>query len=396
MPGPLAGVRVLDLSAVVSGPLAAALLADQGAGVIKVERVGRGDIQRNVGSSRSGFSGMFHVLNRGKRSIAVDLGHARGKAIVRRLAARSDVVIQNFRPGVLERLGLGYQDLRGVNESLIYLSITGFGLAGPNAGRRAYDPIIQAYAGVAWAQGRHGDRPQQVGQLLLDKLTATTGCQAVTAALFSRERTGRGQHISLSMLDTAIAFLWVDAGSDSVLLGDGIDRRPPVGAAGHLAEYADGWGCTMTLSQDEFEGLCRALGLESALEDPRFSTLERRMQHREAWADLLRTVAAQAMKRLTLAEAEARFAKEQVPFGRVNSLDELPHDPQVVANEILVESEHPVAGPLREARPAPIFAETPVRPGGPAPTLGEHTSEILREIGLADEAQALRAAGVVG
>jgi crotonobetainyl-CoA:carnitine CoA-transferase CaiB-like acyl-CoA transferase len=394
MPGPLDGVRILDLSAVVSGPLTTALLGDQGAAVIKVERLA-GDIQRHVGSSRRGFSGMFHVLNRGKRSIAIDLKSPRGVAIVHELARRCDAAVQNFKPGVADRLGIGYDDLRVKNEKIVYLSISGFGPEGPNAGRGAYDPIIQVYSGMAAVQGRNRGRPEQVGQLILDKLTAATGCQAITAALFARERSGRGQHIQLSMLATAVSFLWPDAGSDEILLGDDVEHRPPIGAAGYLAQYADGWGCTMTLSDREFAGFCRAFEHPELANDPRFHTLTERMKHRDEFAEILKSTIADAARALTLDEAEDRFAREGVPFGRSRALEELPDDPQVIANELFRETEHPVAGRLREARPAPRFGETPLVPAEPAPTAGQHTREILDELGMAADIDALFAEGVV-
>ena len=290
--GPLSGFNILDLSAVVSGPLTAALLADQGASVIKVERPA-GDIQRHVGSRRNGLSGFFHVLNRGKRSIAVDLGTPDGRAIVERLAKDADVVIQNFRPGVAARLGIGYEALSKTNPRLVYLSISGFGQTGPRAGERAYDPIIQFYSGVAATQGRihldHPDQPEQVNQLILDKLTAYTGAQAITAALLERSRSGVGQLIELSMLDTAIAFLWADTASDLILEGPGVEARPPVGASGNVAEFKDGWGTTMTLSDDEFAGMCRAYGCHHVAVDPRFATLEARQRHRPQLLEILRT-----------------------------------------------------------------------------------------------------------
>jgi hypothetical protein len=191
MGGPLEGVRVLDVSAVLSGPLTATYLADQGADVVKVEPPGMGDILRWLGSSRNGMSGMFCVTNRGKRSIVVDLSSPEGCAIFSRLAERADVVLQNFRPGVVDRMGIGYEAVRRTNPSVIYLSISGFGPQGPYAGKRVYDNIIQAYSGLADVQGDPQSRvPQLNRQLLCDKLTAYTAAQAVTAALFSRERTG--------------------------------------------------------------------------------------------------------------------------------------------------------------------------------------------------------------
>ncbi|MEQ8994154.1 MAG: CoA transferase, partial [Pseudomonadales bacterium] len=363
MAGPLAGFRVLDLSAVVSGPLTGALLADQGADVIKVERTGAGDIQRHVGSRRNGYSGFFHVLNRGKRSLALDLGTAEGVDIVRRLARQADVVIQNFRPGVTDRLGIGYGALSADNPGLVYLSISGFGQTGPRAGERAYDPIIQCYAGLAEVQGRihtdHPDQPEQVNMLLLDKLTAATGCQAVTAALLARTKTGRGQHIELSMLDTAIAFSWSDVAADLILLGDGVDQRPPVGASGMLHRYQDGWAATMTLTQAEFAGMCRALGVEHVATDPRFASLDARMQHRLELRAVLETEVADAAATLGLEEAGRRMSAEQVPFARVRRLRDLPDDAQVRHNQVFRELDHPVAGRLRDARPAPRFSETP-------------------------------------
>ena len=407
MPGPLDGVRVLDLSAVVSGPLTAALLADQGAEVIKVERPGGGDIQRNVGSRRHGFSGSFHLLNRGKRSISLDLSDPDGVNIVHKLAASADVSLQNFRPGVADRLGVGYKDLARVNPAIIYLSISGFGQTGPNAGKRAYDPIIQAYSGMAGVQGRRRDGqpggvPTQVNQLLMDKLTAWTGFQAITAALFHRERaaarTGarqQGQHIELSMLDTAIAFLWPDAGADNILQGEGIEHHLPLAAAGTLIEMEDGWGAVMVLSDQEFQGMCTALDLPELAADERFNQLASRIKNRAAYLEEgVRLIAAAAGK-LTTAEVEARLVAEQVPFARIRSLEDLPDDAQTQANKLFFERDHPVAGRMRETRPAAIFSGTPATGGGFAPTAGQHSREILAEIGLADEADDLFDRGVV-
>ena len=400
MSGPLEGFKVLDLSAVVSGPLTGAMLADQGATVTKVERVESGDIQRHVGSQRNGFSGFFHVLNRGKRSIAVDLGQARGIDIVQRLAADADVVVQNFRPGVVDRLGIGYAQLRANNPGLVYLSISGFGQTGPKAGERAYDPIIQTYSGIAAVQGRQNienpDQPAQVNMLLMDKLTAYTGVQAITAALLARSRSHIGQHIELSMLDTAIAFAWSDAAADLILQGsDNIDPRPPVGASGQLLEYRDGWGATMTLSQEEFVGLCHAYDLDEVAADERFSTLAARISNRVALREIVADKFAAKAASMTLDEAQTKLQANQVPFSPVKRLDELPEDPQVQHNGILRAVTHPIAGPILEARPAPLFSGTPLTPSGPAPEVGQHTAEILAELGLADHYEELIREGIV-
>ncbi len=401
MPGPLTGFKVLDLSAVVSGPLTAALLADQGASVTKVERL-TGDIQRHVGSQRGGFSGFFHVLNRGKRSIALDLGKPEGKEIVHRLAKTADVVIQNFRPGVVDRLGIGYADLSAENAGLVYLSISGFGQTGPRAGQRAYDPIIQSFSGIVEVQGRihleHPETPEQVNMLLLDKLTAYTGSQAITAALLARSKSGEGQHIKLSMLDTAIAFSWADVAADLILQPDGaepIEHRPPIGASGHLTEYADGWGATMTLSDAEFQGMCAAYNLPELANDPDFATISARMSNRTTYREILNTVVAEAAKKLTLSEAEDRLTRHEVPFARAAKLAELATEPQIQHNALFRELDHPIAGKLREARPAALFERTPNQPAEPAPDIGEHTRVILKELGMEDRCDALAQSGVI-
>ena len=393
--GPLEGVKVLDLSAVVSGPLTGAMLADQGAEVIKVERL-TGDIQRNVGSKRNGYSGSFHVLNRGKRSIAVDLSTQRGIELIQQLAATVDVVVQNFRPGVIDRLGLGYTQLALINPRIIFLSISGFGQSGPTASKRAYDPIIQMYSGIAHVQGqKRGAGPEQVNQLLMDKLTAYTGFQAITAALYAREKSGVGQHIELSMLDTAVAFLWPDAGADDILLGDDVEHHPAIRAAGTVVELLDGWGAIMTLSDHEFEGLCRALSLTEIATDSRFNTLKNRQQHREAYVDAIGKAIANATKNMTLAELSDKLDAEHVPFAHARGLKDLPSDAQVQANGLFYERVHPVAGLVREVRQAPIFSGTPTTTAGFGPTIGQDTRDILQEAGLAEDLDALLRAGIV-
>jgi crotonobetainyl-CoA:carnitine CoA-transferase CaiB-like acyl-CoA transferase len=396
MSGPLTGVKILDLSAVLSGPLTATLLADQGAEAIKVEAPGIGDILRWICTTRGGMPGLFHCVNRGKRAIVVDLRQARGVEIVRALARESDVVIQNFRPGVVERLGVGYLDCKAEREDIIYLSISGFGPTGPYAQKRVYDNIIQAYSGLSSVQDDpQTGEPGLVRQLVCDKITSYVGAQAITAALFARDRGAGGQHIELSMLDAAVGFVWPDAGSDHILQGEGVSHQPTIGSRYRLTRYRDGWGPITPLTDSEFQGLCRAFGQPEAADDPRFATLPLRLANEDALEVLFGGALTQAAAELTVSEADQRLAREDVPAGIVRSLDELPDDPQIIANETFVETEHPLAGKLREARPAPRFHATPARVGGPAPAAGQHTDEILTELGLADEIAALRAAGTV-
>ena len=302
--------------------------------------------------------------------------------VLQGLVARADVLIQNFRPGVVQRLGLGFEAMQRLNPRLIYLSISGFGPDGPEAGKRAYDPIIQAYSAMVSVQGlKRGEGPEQVNQLIMDKLTAHTGAQAIAAALYARERTGLGEHIQLSMLDTAVAFMWPDAGADVTLQGDDIEHRPPISAAGQLVSLADGWAAFMTLSDAEFAGLCRALNLDELQADPMFKTLTSRQRNRQAYSDRLSEVLLKT-KSMTVDTFLAKLDAEQVPAASVKRLEDLHNDPQLIANEVFRERDHPVAGKMREARPAARFLNATLEPASAAPSIGEHTEAILRELGL--------------
>jgi crotonobetainyl-CoA:carnitine CoA-transferase CaiB-like acyl-CoA transferase len=392
--GPLRGVRVLDCSIALTGPYAVALLADQGADVVKVERPGIGDIARWIGVSVNGLSALFQMCNRGKRSIAVDVHHDEGRELVRLLAGRSDVFVQNFRPGVVERLGLGYDDVRAVNPEIVYVSISGFGPDGPYATKGAYDTVIQAYGGLATSQADpETHEPQFLRQTAADKITALVAAQAITAALFARERGDGGQHLQLSMLDAVVSFLWADAAGNEVLLD--ADRSQPSSfvASFRPLRFLDGWGIATPTSDADFAGLCRAFGVDG-YDDPRVATIAERAQHRDvsrALVDQCYVVA----RGLTTAAAMARLEAERVPCGVVLSPAELASDPHAQAIGLLEDSEHPTAGRLRQPRHPTRFLRTPARLGGPAPTLGQHTDEVLAELGWSDRDAALRRDGVV-
>ncbi len=391
---PLSGVRIVDCSAVISGPLATTILADQGADVVKVEPPGAGDVLRAVGSSRGGMSGLFHLANRGKRSLALNLAHESGRALLRELAAGADVFVQNFRPGVVDRMGIGERALREAKPELIYVSISGFGSTGPYSRQRVYDNVIQSFSGMAAVQ-REGNDPRPIRQLACDKITALTAAQAISAALYARARGRGGRHLELSMLDASIAFLWPDAGADHILLGDGVAHQPTIGSRYNLLRLADGWASVTVLTDAEFHGFCRASGRADVAEDPRFATVAARLSNLPALARLLTDDLAQALGKLTREEALARFSAEDVPCGVVRELDELHTDAQVVTNGTFVERVHPLAGRLREPRPPARFGEGPLEPASPAPSLGQHTDEILRELGAGNRIGALRAAGIV-
>lgn len=393
--GPLDGVKVLEISIALAGPYAAALLADQGADVIKVERPGIGDIGRYVGVTVNGMSSLFVVCNRGKRSIAVDLQSPAGVDIVGRLAAETDVLIQNFRPGVMERLGLGYDDIRATNPEVIYVSLSGFGSTGPYRNRSAYDTVIQAYAGLAANQADPDDGvPTFLRQTAADKVTALYASQAVSAALFARAQGHGGQHVELSMTDAVVSFLWADAAANEVLVESDNSQDSSFVAGFRPMRFLDGWGIVTPTSDHDFAGMCRALEVEG-FDDPRIATIAERIKNRDVLAPVIDMCYAVAAN-LTMAEATNRFEAQRVPFAMILTPDGLTRDAHAIAVGLFVQSDHPVVGRTRLPRHPIRFGETPATLTGGAPTLGQHTDEILAELGLAENLDALRADGVVG
>jgi crotonobetainyl-CoA:carnitine CoA-transferase CaiB-like acyl-CoA transferase len=395
MSGPLDGIRIVDLSVALTGPLAAGMLVDQGADCVKVEQAPTGDVVRWMGSTVAGISAMFQAANRGKRSIVLDLRQADGLAILRDLVADADVLVQNFRPGVAERLGVAYDDIRSIRPDIVYADLTGFGPSGPYSHRRVYDTVIQAQSGLAASQtGLNDDQPKFIKQLVCDKVTAYTACQAITAALFARSRGAGGQHLELSMLDACIAFLFVDGAEHEVIL-DGDHSGPQSVAANNTPLAFDGGFAAVTVPTDkEFHGLARAMGVDSS--DPDLATVRDRTANREKAMAVHRAVRENATK-LTVSEAEALLDANQVPFGIVRAVNEIQDDPQVIANGVFSEFDHPAAGRVRHHRPPTRFHGTPTELREPAaPTLGQHSDEVLTETGRGDRIDELRAAGVVG
>ena len=395
MPGPLDGIRIVDISIAITGPLAAGMLVDQGAECVKVEQAPLGDLVRWIGTSVGGISAMFQVANRGKRSIVLDLRQDDGLAILRDLVADADVMVQNFRPGVAERLGVAYADMAAVNPDLVYADLTGFGTTGPYTHRRVYDTAVQAQSGMADNQtGLNDDKPTFLRQLAADKLTAYTACQAVTAALLARQRGAGGQHIQLSMLDACIAFLFVDGAEHEVIL-DGDHSGPQSVAANNTAlVLTDGFVAVAAPNDTEFHGLAAAFGVDSS--DPDIARITDRLRNRPK-VSLVHAEIRRNATGFTLAEAEAALEANSVPFGTVLSVEEVPGDPQVVANEVFVEHDHPAAGRIRQHRPPARFLGTPAELRElSAPTLGEHTDEVVAETGRADLIDSLREAGVIG
>jgi crotonobetainyl-CoA:carnitine CoA-transferase CaiB-like acyl-CoA transferase len=392
--GPLTGVRVLDLSIALTGPYAAALMADQGAEVVKVERPGIGDIARFVGVAVNGMSSLYLVCNRGKRGIVVDLHQPDGVELVTSLAAQSDVLIENYRPGVMDKLGLGYDDVRAVNPDIVYASLTGFGPEGPYRDRSAYDTVIQAYGGFATAQADPNDGvPVFLRQTAADKVTALYASQAIMAALFAREKGRGGQHVQLSMMDSVVSFLWADAAANEVLLASDHSQHSSFVAGFRPLRFVDGWGIVTPTSDHDFHGMCRAFDVPGH-DDPRVATVGERIKHRHVLEPLLDLCYANAAN-LTMAEATKRLEAQRVPFAMILSAEELTRDEHAVAVGLFERQDHGVVGPVRMPRHPARFGVTPATLTGGAPALGEHTDEILSELGRSADIADLRARGVV-
>ena len=393
MAAPLDGIRVIDFTSVVAGPYATMILGDQGADVIKIEAPRRRDFARGRGAGAKQLNPVLLNNNRNKRSFCVDAGNAAGREALLRLAANADVFVQNFRPGVMARLGLDEPDLRQVREDIIYVSMSGFGERGPYAHKPVYDPLIQALSGLASVQGgADASRPRLIRTILPDKLTGITAAQAVSSALFARERTGQGQHVRLSMLDAVVAFMWSsDMGAQTYL-----DREvSPQGAAtiiDLIYDTATGHITVSTMTDDQWQGFCRAADRPDLLADERFKTAGGRHRHGDERLGLMQEalLTKPAEEWLRLLDAEG------VPCAPVLTRSQAIAHPQLLASGIMVETEHPHAGRLRQARNAARF-ETPFEVRRGAPLLGEHTRELLDELGYsAAEVDALGAQGVVG
>src|SRR5262245_4148361 len=375
MPGPLQGLRVVDCSAIIAGPIATAFLATYGADVIKVEPL-EGGALRSYPSAPPGEARSFLGITRGKRSLAVDLKHPDGVAVVRRLARAADLYVESFRPGVAARLGLDDATLRAENARLIYCSVSAFGQTGPLAERPGLDPVVQSYGGLAWEQGAADEAaPELVRGSLVDYYT---GSLAVSGTLLARGQTGAGQRIETSLLDGVLAMqagraFWAESiePPEAVrdLLGERVSRIYPT-REGHLYLYVE--------LPKFWTGLCRTLGLEAWFDDPRLRTMVGRHAHK---AELIRAITERLAARGAL-EWETRFAEADVPCTRVRSVPEMLVDPQVLLNGTLATVGHARLGPIRGVGVPVRLAGTPGAPPGPPPELGEHTDTILTEAGL--------------
>ena len=378
--GALDGLKVLDLTSMVSGPVAAMMLADQGARVIKVEPLA-GEQMRHLGSTYQGVNPGFFSCNRGKESIALDLKSEEGKSILLQLARDADVFLQNFRPGAIERMGFGEDTLRAANPGLIYVSISGFGEQGPYAHTRVYDPVIQALSGATDFQAdRITGKPQMFRIILADKVTSLTAAQAISSALYAREQSGEGQHIRLSMLDTLLAFFWPEAMTGLTFAEREFDVSKSGGTMDLIYATTDGYITAGAISDKEWAGMCRALKCEDWIEDERFKTAIDRFKN----VSERKQLTAEAISNWSSNEILQRLMAEDVPCAPLLSRNELLDHEQVVANASIDRLHYPDFGEVRQARPAAQFSKTPSSIAGPGPRLGEHGHAILSELGYSD------------
>jgi crotonobetainyl-CoA:carnitine CoA-transferase CaiB-like acyl-CoA transferase len=392
MPGPLHGVRVLDLTAMISGPMATMILADQGADVIKIEPPA-GDLMRHYGVMRRGMSSSFLSNNHGKRSLTVDIKSPAGLEIALKLAATADVLVQNFRPGAIERMGLGEDTVRAAKPDIIYVSISGFGERGPYAGQRVYDPVIQALCGLAEIQSdRETGQPRMVRTVIPDKTTAVTAAQAITAALFARERTGQGQHVRLAMLDTMVAYLWPEASSSLSFVGNEADPARGQMGLDLVFKTQDRHITAGAVSDAEWQGMCRALERPDLIADERFSSVAARSKN----VVERRAIMSAELAKWPSVDILRRLRSENVPCAPVLSRVEVLDDEQVVINGIIEVHDDAVLGPVRQPRPAARFSITPAAVRRLAPYLGADNRGIMTELGYsANDVDRLAAAGVL-
>ncbi len=378
--GPLAGIKVADFTTMVSGPVAAAMLADQGAEVIKVESPA-GDEMRRIGPKRNGLPPGFFACNRGKRSLCLDLKRPEGVAAAKRLIEAADVLLQNFRPGAMQRLGLGAAAMRALNPKLIYVSISGFGERGPYAHQRVYDPVIQALSGATDIQAdRDTGRPRMFRIIIADKVTSLTAAQAVSAALFARERSGAGQHIRLSMLDTMVSFFWPEGMGGLVFVGNEVNPSSQSGTMDLIYETKDGYITAGAISDKEWRGLCTAIGKEEWIDDPRFATTGSRFRN----ADERKRLTAEQLRTWERDEILARLDAQGVPSAPLLTRMGLLDHEQITVNETIGIYEFEAHGQVRLARPAARFEDTPAEVFAPAPLLGEHSRAILADLGYSE------------
>ncbi len=394
--GPLKGIRVIDITAQITGPLCSQQLGDLGADVIKIEPL-HGEIARWMAPpQKAGLTGYYCQMNRNKRSLAVDLKSPDGLEIIKKLAADADVLVENFRSGVTDRLGFGYEVLKSINPKLIYVAITGFGNSGPYSHKPCQDMLAQGLSGMTYIQGRrHGGKPQLIQSAIVDKTTAATATGSVLAARYARDGlngTDKGQRVDVPMMDSFAAVSMPDMMPvDSFIPSDLPDPEPL--ALLRAYETKDGYIVGMAFQDDHFQAFCEVMECPQFMEDPAMNNMGARMADFDTWLDAI----AEVIKTFTTEEALSRLEQAGVPFGPVKTIREFQQDPQVQHNGTIFDAEHPEAGTMRYVRYPGRLSDTPAALYKHPPRLGEHSAEILAGIGFSDaDVQSLMEKGVIG
>ena len=378
---PLAGLKVVEMSTMITCSLAAMMMRAQGAEVVKVEPVLMGDPMRYVGSMKNGQSALFHNCNRGKRSLAIDIKNQHGIEAVRRLAAEADVMVNNYRPGVMDALGIGPDAVRALNPRLVNVSVTGFGTVGPMAQRPAYDHVIQGISGLTGLQGGdfEGDAEYDfIKMLICDKVTAYTVAQAATAALVARASTGEGQHIDISMLHACLAFMWPDGMMGHTLHDDDVIDMPPMSESYHVLNTKDGSIACTALTDQHWEAILRLIDREELKEDERFATLPGRMMH---LPDIMKVLKAE-VEELSMAQVMSVFEAADIPSTPCETRHTVSANEQVQAIGALETYVTENMGKLTAPTPPVLFAGATTSLAEPSPGHGQHSRAIMDELGF--------------
>ena len=380
--GPLSGITVIDLTAMISGPVCTMMLGDQGADVIKIEPL-TGELTRKVGASKNGMTTSFLCANRSKRSLTLNLKDPKGITVLKKLITKADVLVQNFRPGAMKRMGLSYEEVKKLNKEIIYTSISGFGEKGPYSNQRVYDPVIQALSGLADIQrDQKTNFPKMVRTIIPDKTPGMAAAQAISSALFYKERYGTGQHIKLAMLDVMVAYLWPEGSSSLSFVGE--EGDPSKGQMGLdlVFQTKDNKYITAgAVTDKEWLGMCNAFDRKDLLSDPRFNTPRARFDNKTE----RRLLIADEIKKHNSIDILTKLLENEVPSAPILSRTELLENEQIIENNIIEFHDSKFFGNIRSPRPAPIYSDSPINGNQLAPLLGQNSIEILKEIDYKDQ-----------
>ena len=380
--GPLSGITVIDLTAMISGPVCTMMLGDQGADVIKIEPL-TGELTRKVGASKNGMTTSFLCANRSKRSLTLNLKDPKGITVLKKLITKADVLVQNFRPGAMKRMGLSYGEVKKLNKEIIYTSISGFGEKGPYSNQRVYDPVIQALSGLADIQrDQKTNFPKMVRTIIPDKTTGMAAAQAISSALFYKERYGTGQHIKLAMLDVMVAYLWPEGSASLSFVGE--EGDPSKGQMGLdlVFQTKDNKYITAgAVTDKEWLGMCNAFDRKDLLSDPRFNTPRARFDNKTE----RRLLIADEIKKHNSIDILTKLHENEVPSAPILSRTELLENEQIIENNIIEFHDSKFFGNIRSPRPAPIYSDSPINGNQLAPLLGQNSIEILKEIDYKDQ-----------